>query len=249
MTFIYLALVVFVAGFIDSIAGGGGLLTVPAYLIAGISPPQTLGTNKFVSTLGTFVSTTKYILSGRMLWPVVCVGVPFTLLGSILGAQTIAVLQPQVVRQIILCALPVAALLTLLPKPQDHKATSLHWRSMRLWFIIPSISFAMGWYDGFFGPGTGSLLILALYGIARLSFLQSAAVARLFNLLSNVGALITFWVHGKVLFSLALPLSLASIAGHYCGSHLALKKGSGFVRAMLIVSCSLLFGYLLWQHS
>ena len=243
----WLAPIVFIAGFIDSIAGGGGLLTVPAYLVAGIPPTPTLGTNKFVSTVGTFVSTAKYVLSGRMLWPVVVVGIPCTLIGSMIGAQTIATLDPSIVRKVILFALPVAALLTLLPKPKEHSETTVHWSSARLWITIPPITFALGWYDGFFGPGTGSLLMLALYGIGRLSFLHSAAVARVFNLISNVGALFTFLIHKQVLWHLGLPLGLAGIAGHYVGSHVALRNGAGIVRGMLILSCSLLFGYLIWQ--
>lgn len=245
---VYLAPVVFIAGFIDSVAGGGGLLTVPAYLVAGLPPTLTLGTNKCVSTIGTIVSTSKYILNGRMLWPAVIVGLPFTLLGSTLGAHSVARLEPVIVRTIILVALPIAAVMTLIPKPKTHLEDPITWRSLRLWVIIPAICAVMGWYDGFFGPGTGSLLILALYGISRLNFLHSAAIARFFNLASNAGALALFIIHGKVLYHLAIPLGAAGIAGHYLGSHLAMKNGIGFVRIMLAISVSCLFGYLIWQQ-
>ncbi|MDP2600204.1 MAG: TSUP family transporter [Deltaproteobacteria bacterium] len=245
---LYLAPVVFIAGFIDAIAGGGGLLTLPSYLIAGVPPVFALGTNKFVSTAGTIVSTGKYIFHKRMLWPVVWVGLPCSLIGSVLGAHTVALLKPEIIRTVILVALPVAAALTLMPKPKGHKEEILHWRSPRLWVAVPLISLALGWYDGFFGPGTGTLLMLALYGIGQLSFLHSAATARFFNLVSNAGALVTFLFYKKVVFSLALPLSLASIAGHYIGSHLAIKKGAGLVRGMLMASCTILFAYLLWEQ-
>jgi len=244
----FLAPVVFVAGFIDSIAGGGGLLTVPAYLIAGIPPTLTLGTNKLVSSIGTVVSSTKYILSGRILWPVVIVGIPLTLLGSAIGAHNVAILDQELVRKIILITLPIAALLTLIPKPKVDHTVSIHWRSPKLWYLVPFIAFGMGFYDGIFGPGTGSLLLLAFYGLTKISFLRAAATARIFNLTSNIGALITFLVHGQVLIPLALILGVFGIAGHYCGSHMAIKKGDGLVRGMLAISCSLLFGYLCWEH-
>lgn len=243
-----LAPVVFIAGFIDSIAGGGGLLTVPAYLIVGIPPILTLGTNKFVSAAGTLVSTGKYIAHGRMLWPVAIVGVAFNLIGSVIGAHWIAQCDQELVRRIILVALPVAAVLVLIPKPRHHHEAVLGWRSWRLWVLVPPIAGALGWYDGVFGPGAGSLLLLALYGIAELSFLHAAATARWFNLVSNLGSLATFLFHHQVIFSLALPLSLFGIAGHWCGSHIAIKRGDGIVRTMLLISCTLLFGYLLWNQ-
>lgn len=240
--------VVFVAGVIDSIAGGGGLLTVPAYLLAGLPPTLTLGTNKCVSTIGTLVSTGKYIWHGRIIWPVAIVGIPCTLLGSMLGAHLVALLDQEVVQQVILVALPIAAILVLLPRPKEHREAPITWRTPRLWIAMPLIGLAMGFYDGIFGPGTGSLLILAFYGIGKLSLLHSAATGRLFNLVSNLGALVAFLLHGQVWLALALPLAVASIAGHYCGSHLAITRGPRIVRPMLAVACTLLFAYLLWEY-
>lgn len=245
---LFLMPTVFIAGFIDAIAGGGGLITVPAYMIAGLPPALLLGTNKCVSTMGTIVSAGRYIHSGRILWPVAIVGIPCALLGSALGAHTVALLDASIVRKIILIALPIAAALTLAPKPHGHIADDIDWKSLRLWVLIPIISLALGWYDGFFGPGTGSLLILAMYGIAGMSLIHSAAVGRVFNLVSNVGALVTFMWYGQVWYKLALPLGVASIAGHWCGSHLALKRGQGVVRGMLAFTCALLFAYLIWQN-
>ena len=183
-----------------------------------------------------------------MIWPVVWVGVPCALVGAALGAHCVALLDSETVRRVILVALPTAAVLVLLPKPRGHVEAPMTWRSLRLWIAVPLIGATIGFYDGIFGPGTGSFLILAFYGIGRLSFLHSAAVGRLFNLVSNFGALVTFIMHGKVLFALVPPLALASIVGHYCGSHLAIKRGDRMIRGMLMVSCTLLFAYLLWEH-
>lgn len=243
----YLLPIVFIAGFVDAIAGGGGLITVPAYMIAGLPPALLLGTNKCVSTMGTIVSAGKYIHSGRILWPVAIVGIPCALIGSVIGAHTVALLDATVVRKVILIALPIAAILTLTPKPHGHIEDDIGWNSPRLWTLIPIISLALGWYDGFFGPGTGSLLILAMYGLAGMSLIHSAAVGRVFNLVSNIGALVTFMWYGQVWYKLALPLGVASIAGHWCGSHLALKRGHGVIRGMLALTCALLIATLIWQ--
>ncbi len=240
--------VIFVAGFIDAIAGGGGLITVPAYMIAGLPPAQLLGTNKLVSTLGTVAAAGKYIHSGRVLWQVAIVGIPCELIGSVLGAHTVALMDPSLIRKVILIALPIAAALTLIPRPHGHVEHELDWSSPRLWILIPLISLVLGWYDGFFGPGTGTLLILALYGIAGLSLIHSAAVGRLFNLVSNAGALFTFMWHGQVLYKIGLPLAAAGFVGQWIGSHFALKHGHKLVRAMLVATCSLLFAYLIWKQ-
>lgn len=255
-----LAPVVLIAGFIDSIAGGGGLLTVPAYLIAGLPPTIVLGTNKVVSSMGTSISVMNYIRNRQVLWPVVIIGIPCAFLGSTIGAHTVVGLTQDIVRQVILVVLPIAALLTLIPKrksdprlpgdgmkgPGDDNHAG--WRSPRLWITVPLIGLSVGWYDGFFGPGTGSFMLLGFYGLTRLTFLQGTAASRLLNFTSNLAAAITFLWHGKVLFALVVPLGLASMAGHYLGSHLAIRHGERFIRVVLAVAVSLLFFYLIWEH-
>jgi uncharacterized protein len=245
---LYLFPAVFVAGFIDAIAGGGGLITVPAYLLAGVPPIFTLGTNKFVSTTGTIVSSARYIFHKKIIWPVAIVGIPCALVGASLGAHSVAQLDQDLVRRVILICLPIAAALTLIPRRRTCTPEPLHWQSRRLWIVIPLIGLAIGWYDGFFGPGTGSLLIIALHGFAHLSLLHAAAVGRLFNLASNAAALVTFIIHGKVLYAIGLPLVVAGMGGHYLGSHMAIRKGDAIVRPVLIVAITLLFGYLIWQQ-
>ncbi len=239
--------VIFVASVIDAIAGGGGLITIPTFLLTGLPPTVALGTNKFVMTTGTIVSAVRYVLHGRVLWRIAAAGIPCSLLGSALGAHAVSQLSPSYVRGTILILLPIAAAFTLLPRPKHHVSLPLHWRSLRLWLTIPFIGLGIGWYDGFFGPGTGSLLILALYGISRISLLHSVAVGRLFNLASNIAALAVFMWHDQVRYALALPLAIACIAGNYVGSHFALRRGDRLIRITLAFAVTMLMLFLGWQ--
>ena len=140
---------VFAAGFIDSIAGGGGLITVPAYLLAGLPPSMVLGTNKFVSSVGTLVSVIRYIRRGHLLWKAAWIGIPCTLIGSMWGAHWVAGLNPEIVRKLILILLPIAALVVLIPRPRHPDATEFP-TSRRLWMTVPLIGIFLGWSSNYF---------------------------------------------------------------------------------------------------
>ncbi len=243
-----LALIIFIAGFIDSIAGGGGLITVPAYLLFGLSPLPALGTNKVVSSMGTSFAVFVYHRSRRIPWRLTAIALPFTLCGAWLGARTVQFCDPHLVRMIIILGVPLAAVATLLPRRQSVSNTAHTLSTSQRCLLLPLIAGGLGWYDGFFGPGTGSLLILALHGLLRLSLLQSAAMGRAMNLASNIAAAASFLVGGFVVGQLVLPLTAAAIAGNYCGSHLAIQRGDRLVRVMLAGSCGLLVVALLWQQ-
>lgn len=236
----WLAPLVFAATFMDAIAGGGGLITVPSIMLTGLPPAIVLGTNKLLSTAGTVFSAGHFLRHGHVQWPAVIVGVPCALLGSMFGAQCIMWLDASIARTVLLVGLPIAAVLVLLPKPKTPATVELTWHSRRLWWGIPLIAGGIGWYDGFFGPGTGTLMMLALHGVVGLNLLQSAGIARTLNLLSNIGGLATFMWHGTVNYNLALPLALVSIAGHTCGARVAVRRGVGVIRGVLVVASALL---------
>lgn len=246
-SFLLLGGLVFVAGFIDAIAGGGGLITLPALLLCGVPTELVLGTNKFVSTIGTCFSTARYCFSKRVVWRVCLLGAGFSLLGSSCAAKYVSQLPASTIASIIMVLLPLAAGSVLLPKKKTHDLHAAQ-HSWQFFVLVPLITFALGAYDGGFGPGTGTLLALAFHGLLHLPLLQAAATARVFNLLSNIGALSTFMWLGKVDYKTALPLCVFGIAGHWCGAHTALKKGDHFVRQMLLASAGLLFAALLFKY-
>ncbi len=241
-----LSFVSFLAGFIDSIAGGGGLILLPALLLAGIPPQNALGTNKFGSTFGTGVALVNFIRNNKVIWGIAMVGVLFTLAGSFLGTKTILLFSNQVVGKIIVLLLPLAILVALAPRKE--RAFSGAFSKWDLYLKVPLICFPIGFYDGFFGPGTGSFLIIAFHVMIGLNLVQASATAKVFNFISNIGALTVFLIEGKVLFWVGFPLAIANVIGNYFGSMLAIKKGARVVKFFLIVSLTILFISLVWKY-
>ena len=224
----------FAAGFIDSIAGGGGLLMSPAYLLAGIPPTLALATNKLVSTMGTSVATANFYRKGKISLKVVAYGALLTWVGAALGSKCLLLVPQDMVAKVVMILLPVAAVAVLYPKKSLKSLDALRKRDYGI--IIPLIGLVIGFYDGFFGPGSGSFLVIAFHVLLGMSLIASSANAKAFNLVSNVGALIVFMVNGKILYMLGIPLALGSMAGNFAGSHLAMKKGDGLVRLVLILA-------------
>jgi len=241
-----LSCVSFAAGFIDSIAGGGGLLLIPALLVAGVPPQSALGTNKFASVFGTGIATINFIRNKMVVWKIAAFGVAFSLLGSFLGSRAILVFSDATVGKIIVFLLPVAVAVTLVPKKPREGEWELS--GARLLLAVPLICLCIGFYDGFFGPGTGSFLILAFYLLAGLDLVRASATAKVFNLASGVSALTVFLFGGKVLFEIGVPLAVANVAGNYAGSALAIKRGSKVVKTFLVVSLSIAFVSLLLKY-
>jgi uncharacterized protein len=244
---IILSAVSFLAGFIDSIAGGGGLLLLPSLLLAGLPPQIALGTNKFASSMGTGTALFNFILKKKVVWKIAASGIAFSLIGSFIGTKTILFFNNETVGRIIIFLLPLAMLITLIP--QKEQATGKEPSKFDLTVKIPTICLFIGFYDGLFGPGTGSFLIIAFYMFIGLGLVQSSATAKVFNLASNIGALIVFILGGKVIYLLGIPLAIANIAGNYFGSNLAIKKGSNTVRFFLLLSLTILMISLIWKYA
>lgn len=230
--------VYFAAGFIDSIAGGGGLISIPAFLLTGIPPELALGTNKLAAAIGTASSLLTYSRSGLIVWRLALVGLPIALLGGFLGSKVLMFFDSETIGRLVVFLLPLGIFATLIPKKETGRKKEI--TTLTLYLIVPAICAVIGFYDGFFGPGTGSFFILALYFIVGLGLVQASATAKIFNLASNFSSLCVFVLHGKVLYTLALPLAASNIAGNIIGSKMAIRIGSAFVRKMLIFSLTLL---------
>ena len=246
LAFAFLLLMAFAAGFIDSIAGGGGLLSLPATLLVGLPPHNCLGTNKFMSSFGTAAACFSYAKSGAIVWRVVLIGIAFSLIGSTIGAKAVLFVDNSILGKIMLALLPVAAITTFLPIRKAFASQEIP--PLRLYIGTPIVCFAIGFYDGFFGPGTGSFLLLGLHFALGMNLVSASATAKPFNLASNLSAMTVFILNGQVLYAIAIPMAVTNILGNVFGSRLALAKGSPVVRKMLFVSLGLLFVTLLWKY-
>ena len=235
---------VFLAGFLDSIAGGGGMISLPAYYLAGLPPALAAGTNKLSAMMAAATATFNYARAGKI---VLRVGVPAVLgalICSALGALTLNALPETTVRIIVLCCIPVAAVFAMRkPKQRDVKQ-----RSPKAMFVISFlIGGVVGFYDGLVGPGTGTFLILLFIGVFQIKDVEASGTARLVNLASNVAALASLIATGNVLFLLGIPAGVFGMLGAYFGSKLTIQKGAKLIRVMMLVVLSLLLLKILYD--
>ena len=236
-----------VGGFIDAIAGGGGLLTVPALLLTGVPPHLALGTNKVSSCMGTAVALGTFARSQLVLWRLALAGLAFSLLGAWAGSLLALKVSSAVLGKILVGLLPVGMLLTLAPR-REREAAPATLSGVRLWLLTPLVCLAIGVYDGFFGPGTGSFLILALHWVLNIGLMEASATAKVLNLGSNGGAVVAFIWHGSVFWPLAALMTACSMLGNWFGSRTAIRVGAKAVRRFLLVSLGLLLVTLIWRY-
>lgn len=242
-TYLIVCPLIFLGGFVDSIAGGGGLITLPAYYIAGLPPALAGGTNKLSAFSGTAVATATYAKKGLIDWPAGLASALGSFPGAALGAFLLTLLPPVYVRAGLVLALPFVAFLVL-----KHKDLSVREPLIpKRWSLAAcfAIGLLIGVYDGLVGPGTGTFLILAYVMLLGQEALVASGTAKLVNLASNLGALFLMMRTGHVLYALALPAAAFGIAGNLLGASLAIKKGAPFVRSLLLVVLGLLLMKLL----
>jgi len=231
----------FLAGFIDSVAGGGGLIQVPALFILMPSVPAAtlLGTNKFASIWGTLFATYQYSRQVPMEWRATLPTCAAAVLFGFLGARTVAHLPPDFLRPLILVLLVAVLVYTLWQKDLGALHAPRLTHAGQFWMGLATGA-AIGFYDGFFGPGTGSFLIIAFVGLFGFSFLAASASAKAVNVITNGAALAYFATHGHVLYAIAAPMALCNVAGSFVGTRLALRLGSRFVRIVFLAVVSAL---------
>lgn len=238
-TYLIICPLVGIAGFVDAIAGGGGLISLPAYLIAGIPVHNALGTNKLSSTMGTTVATFRYARNGFIPWRQALFCVLCALIGSSLGAQLALMIPTQIFRILMLVILPLTACYLLRSKglTQEREPYS---PGKTLLIALP-IAFVLGVYDGFYGPGTGTFLLLLLTSFAHLSLNQAAGLTKAINLATNVAALTVFLRNGVSDLSLGLVAGCFGIAGNYLGAKLFVSKGAKWTKPLIITVLAIFF--------
>jgi uncharacterized membrane protein YfcA len=218
------------AGTVDAIAGGGGLVTVPALRLAGLPAHLALGTNKGQSVWGALASTVSYWRAGRVDRRQALFAFPLGFCGSLAGARLQLYLPNRVLEPVVVALLVGAAVLLVVKKPtRDADAAQPHW------WIAALLALVIGAYDGFFGPGTGTFLIVGFVALCGRSLVHASADAKVVNLASNAAAIATFARAGTVVWTIALPMAVGQLCGGLLGTQLALRGGARVVRAMVLV--------------
>ncbi len=234
MEFLIVCPMAFIAGFVDSIAGGGGLISLPAFIFAGLPVHTAIGTNKLSSTMGTAIATVRYALNGYMVKGFVIVGVACGLAGSWGGSNLALLASDTVIKVIMLVALPFIAFFVL--RTKDFDSFSKDPLPMgRALAITAAIALVVGVYDGFYGPGTGTFLMMLLPTLAHQDVRTAAGTTKAINLSTNAAALVVFLVNGAVLLPLGLAAGAFNIAGNYIGAGKFTKAGASIVRPIMLV--------------
>ncbi len=229
---------ILIAGMVDAIAGGGGLISLTAYYAVGLPPHLALGNNKFSSLWGTSVACWRYIRSGHISWRYALLSAVGALTGSALGARLSLSVDERYLQLLLVLVVPALAVF-ILWKPDFGRNERPLGAGMMVFLSIVT-GFVTGCYDGFFGPGAGMFMTLAFTAVLGLDMVTASGNARMVNLSSNLAALVTFVVHGNVDYAIGIPCAICGILGNYIGSGMAIRGGSKVIRPVMVIVLILL---------
>ncbi|NHN33015.1 sulfite exporter TauE/SafE family protein [Paenibacillus agricola] len=242
---LFLLVAGFLAAFIDSVVGGGGLIAVPALLLTGLPLNMVLGTNKLGGTLASMTSTLSFLFSGKINGKLALMLFPLSFVGALLGTYTVHLVPSSFLRPFVVCMLVLLLIYTLLKKDWG-KLEAPRPMTPRVKLATALCALALGFYDGFFGPGTGSFLLF-LFLLLGFDFVGASGNAKVLNLASNMASLGAFLLLGSVHIGYGLTMGVAMIAGALVGSRLAIRHGVSYVKPLFIVVTSILIGKQLWD--
>lgn len=236
---------VFLAGFVDAVAGGGGLISLPAFFMGGLPVHYALGTNKLAACMGTALTTWKFARRGWIEWRPAAGGAVCALAGASLGAQAALYMDPAYFKLIILVVLPLTAAYVMTKKSiETNKPPFGEGKTAA---IAMGCAFVMGLYDGFYGPGTGTFLLLLLTGVAHLPLTKANGMAKAINLSTNAAALAVFLWNDAVIISLGLTTGAFCLAGNYFGANYFARRGAGGVKRIILVVLVIFFAKTMYE--
>ena len=243
LVYLVVCLFVFLAGFVDSIAGGGGLISLPAYMIAGLPAHTAIATNKISSAMGTTVSTFYYLRQGFMKWKICVPAIVAAIAGSSLGAKITLMIDEKVLKIAMLVVLPVILFYVLrskaLQEKPDYEIVDIVTRNLIMKCI--GIAFVVGIYDGIYGPGTGTFLMLLFTAFCHLSLNDAAGTTKAINLTTNISALAVFLFNGAAYIPLGVAAGCCNMVGNYLGIHCFTSNGSKIVKPVMVVVIVIFF--------
>lgn len=235
----------FLAAFVDSVVGGGGLIAVPILLATGMPTTVVLGTNKLAGTMSSLTSTLTFMRSGHVDVSVVKKLFGLSVLGAVMGTLVLRMVPSDFLKPIVVVMLIIITVYTLFRKNWGSHSTFRGMTKGAAW-IAGTAAIGLGMYDGFFGPGTGSFLIF-VFLLLGFDFVKAAGNAKVLNFGSNVASLGTFMFLGQINYQIGIPMGLAMVCGSLLGSRVAIRKGAAYVRPLFIVVCILLVGKQVWD--
>lgn len=237
--FLVVCPLVFLAGFVDSIAGGGGLISLPAYLISGLPVHMAIGTNKLSSAMGTTVATVKYAKNGYINWKMAIPCVVLSLLGANVGAHLNLLLSDRIFKIVILVVLPLTAIYLTVGKGLIAEKEPFSF--VRTLILALVISLVIGIYDGFYGPGTGTFLLILLTSIAHMKLTDANGLTKVINLTTNITSLIVFFMNDTVILALGFTAGAFNMMGNFLGAKFFTKAGVKITRPIMIVVITIFF--------
>ncbi|MBD0379429.1 TSUP family transporter [Paenibacillus sedimenti] len=235
----------FLAAYVDSVVGGGGLIAVPVLLATGMPPAVALGTNKLASTMSSLTSTISFMRSGHVDVKAVRGLFVLSLLGAVSGTMVLRQIPSDFLKPLVVVMLVVITIYTIMRKSWGERSTFNQFSTKTAW-LMGIAAFGLGFYDGFFGPGTGSFLIFTFLMLG-FDFVKAAGNAKVLNFGSNVASLATFMALGSIHYGIGIPMGLAMIGGSWLGSRMAIRKGAAYVRPLFLSVCVLLIGKQIWD--
>lgn len=225
---------IFLSSFIDSIAGGGGLISLPAYMITGIPAHMAFGCNKFSAGIATMAATARFYHNGKIHVKCAVAAGVLSLLGAMMGTKLNLLISTIVLKKVCIVLIPIVAVVVLFGS-NHTKVRQQMLEGKAFYLVCGLIGFFVGMYDGLIGPGTGTFFILAFTSLVGFDYVTASGNAKVANMASNLSSLVVYLMAGKVYFALAIPATLCSIAGGWIGSGMAIHKGSKFIRGILVV--------------
>ena len=239
-TFLIVCPLVFFAGLIDTIGGGGGLISLPAYLIAGLPPHTAIATNKMSSTFGTSLATARFINNKLVNFKLAIPSIIASIIGASIGSNLSLIIDEKYILWSMVVILPLSAFTVLNKKLFNDDGSDEIILNKQTYLTAAIAAFIIGGYDGFYGPGTGTFLIIAFTVFAKISIKIANAQAKVINLTTNITSLVIFLYNGKVLIFLGLIAAICNMAGSYIGYELVMKNGSKIVKPSIILVLVLL---------
>lgn len=239
ITFLIVCPLTFLGGFVDAVAGGGGLISLPAYMIAGLPVHNAIATNKLSSGMGTTVATYRLASLGYIPWRKAALCIVMAIIGSSTGAKLALMVDADLFKKLMLVIIPATAIYVMRNKNMDEPKEPLADRQTVIRASL--VALLIGVYDGFYGPGTGTFLILLLSGFAHISLKESNGIAKSINLTTNLSSLAVYLMNGKVIILLGLAGGLFGIVGNYIGVTFFKNKGAKAVRPLMIVVLVIFF--------